>query len=171
MFVRKWVVSVVLGMAMGVTASSAADKAAPFSDDVFVKKAATGGKLEVDLGKVASTQAASADVKRFGGRMVTDHTKAGEELAEAARSAGLTIPTALTKRQQKMVDDLSKLSGAAFDKAYMSGMVKDHKEDVALFERAAKEATNPKLKELAAKTLPTLREHLKMAEKINDGLK
>lgn len=147
------------------------DKAKPFTDAMFMSKAESGGLHEVALGKMTKTNAASADVKAFGERMVTDHTKANAKLIEAAREAGIKPRTTMLPDHQAHVDRLFKLTGAEFDKAYMEHMVKDHKEDVALFEKAAKEAKDEKVKAFAAETLPTLKEHLKMAEKANAAVK
>lgn len=135
-------------------------------DQAFILEAASGGQMEVDLGKVATTNAASADVKAFGQRMVDDHTKANDQLKQIAQQKGVTVPTELKPRHQHTVERLSKLSGAAFDHAYMHTMVVDHREDVALFRHEASRGRDADVKKFAADTLPTLQEHLKMAEEI-----
>lgn len=136
------------------------------SDSDFVMKAAQGGMEEVELGQMAATQAASADVKQFGQRMASDHSKANDELKMAAQKSGATVPTELSKKQQADKAKLAKLNGAAFDKAYMTMMVSDHKEDIAEFEKEAKSGTDPDIKAFASKTLPTLKEHLELAEQV-----
>jgi len=162
---------VVFVLGLGVAVAPADDKGNPkFNDQVFVNKAAIGGVHEVQLGMVAKTNAASSEVKKFGERMVTDHTALGDSLKTAARDAKLTLPTKLDDDAQKHIDQLSKLRGAEFDRAYMDHMVADHKGDVALFEQASKEANDPALRAFAAKSLPTLREHLEQATKIKTGL-
>jgi len=142
-----------------------------FTDQMFVIQAGSGGMHEVALGKLAATNAENPEVKKFGERMVTDHTKGNMELMEAAKSANVGVPAKMLDEHQKHVDHLGKLKGAEFDAAYMKHMVEDHKEDIALFQTASKQATNPAIKQFATKTLPTLQEHLKMAEKINGSLK
>jgi putative membrane protein len=136
-------------------------------DSDFVMKAAQGGMEEVELGQLASTQAASADVKQFGQRMVTDHGKANEELKAVAQKSGETIPAELSKKQQSDKARLQKLNGAEFDKAYMKMMVSDHKKDIAEFEKEAKSGKDADVKAFASKTLPTLKEHLAMAEDVD----
>ena len=84
-----------------------------------------------------------------------------------ASQKSVTLPTELDAKHKAMHDKLSKLSGAGFDKAYMSHMVTAHKEAVALFEREAKNGTDAEAKSFAEKTLPTLREHLKMAQDVS----
>jgi len=143
-----------------------ADKT-PFSDEQFVILAGAGGMYEVALGKEAKSNAASEDVKKFGDRMVTDHTKAGQDLAAAAKAANIGFPLKIFSDQQATLNQLAQIRGSDFDRLYMKKMVADHKEDVALFERASKEAKNDKIKSYASKTLPTLKEHLKMAQQIN----
>ena len=126
--------------------------------------------LEVELGRLASTKAASAEVKDFASRMVTDHSKANAELTELASGKGLTLSTQeqVKAKHQGMFAKLEKLEGAAFDREYMSARVKDHDKDVALFEKQAKNGRDAALTAFAEKTLPTLREHQKMAKQVND---
>jgi len=134
------------------------------ADNSWVMKVAQGGMLEVELGKLAETQASAEGVKQFGNRMVTDHTKANDELTQIATRKGITLPTSLDAKHQAMKDRLSKLNGAAFDKAYMDAMVKDHREDVAEFRKESSTGQDADVKAFAAKTLPTLEEHLSLAE-------
>jgi putative membrane protein len=133
-------------------------------DKDFVMKAAQGGMAEVALGNMAASKATNADVKTFGSRMVTDHSKANDELKQLATTKGLTLPADAGAENQKTSDELSKKSGKDFDKAYMKDMVEDHEKDVKEFEKAAKDAKDADLKSWASKTLPTLQDHLKMAK-------
>jgi len=133
-------------------------------DTKFVHDAAVGGMAEVELGKLAAKNAASADVKAFGQHMVDDHSKANDELASIAKSKGIEVPSALDAEHQKAVDKLSSMSGAAFDKAFMAQMVTDHQKTVALFEKEASAGKEADVKGFASKTLPTLKQHLKMAQ-------
>ena len=154
-------------MASSVTSTAPLSK----SDQDFVMKAAQGGQMEVDLGQLAATKAASNDVKDFGNRMVTDHGKAGDELKSLASQKGMTLPATPSKDEAKTSNDLSKKTGAAFDKAYMSDMVKDHEKDAKEFENATKKVQDPDLKNWATKTLTVVQDHLKMAKDINGKLK
>ncbi len=134
------------------------------ADSTFATKAAAGGMAEVKLGELAKDHAASADVKTFGERMVTDHTKAGDQLKQIASTKGITLPTSISAKDQATYGRLSKLSGAEFDAAYMRDMVADHKTDVAEFKKESEKGMDADLKQFAASTLPTLQEHLQMAE-------
>lgn len=135
----------------------------PAADLTFAKAAARGGLAEVDLGNQAKDKASNSDVKQFGDKMVTDHSKANDELKSLAEQKNITLPTALTAKDKSTEARLSKLSGAAYDKAYMHDMVLDHEHDVAAFRKEAKSGKDPDLKAFASKTLPTLEEHLKLA--------
>ena len=137
------------------------------TDTKFVHEAAVGGLAEVALGKLAAQKASSPDVKQFGQRMVDDHSKANDELKTYASQKGVTLPADLDQAHKATEARLSKLSGEAFDKAYMADMVKDHDKDVAAFKHASTAASDADLKAWASKTLPTLQEHQTMAKSIN----
>ena len=99
--------------------------------------------------------------------MVDDHSKANDELKAYASQKGVTLPAEVDPAHKATEARLSKLSGEAFDKAYMADMVKDHDKDVAAFKHASTSATDADLKAWAVKTLPTLQEHQTMAKSIN----
>jgi putative membrane protein len=147
-----------------------AQREAPYSDKDFVTKVASSGLHEVELGNLAKNQASSPDVKKFAERMVADHGKANEALKKAAAEAGITLPAKMLDEHQKHITQIRNLKGADFDRAYMKHMVESHTSGEKLFTQASKEATNPRLKEFATKTLPTIQEHLKIAKQINEGL-
>jgi putative membrane protein len=137
------------------------------ADRTFVLNAARGGMAEVEMGKLAADKAASSDVKQFGQRMADDHSKANEELKSWASKNGITLPTELDAKHKAEQARIAKLSGAAFDRAYITLMVADHNKDVAEFQRESKTAKDPDLKAWAGKTLPTLEEHQKLAKEIS----
>ncbi len=125
------------------------------ADKDFMMEAAKGGKGEVMMGKMAEKKGKSADVKSFGQRMVTDHTKANNELMAVAKKKGIML---------NVKPEVEQLNDANFDKEYVKQMVKDHEKDVAAFEKEAKNGQDADVKAFANKTLPTLKEHLKMAK-------
>ncbi|MFC5271110.1 DUF4142 domain-containing protein [Adhaeribacter terreus] len=140
------------------------------SDADFVAMAASGGMLEVELGKVAAEKGTHADVKKFGKLMSTDHSKANTELKDLASKKGWVRPASMLPDHQKTYDRISQLSGADFDRDYMAEMVLDHETDVAMFEQATQKATDTDLKAWTSKTVPTLRAHLDMARNINSSV-
>ena len=133
------------------------------ADEAFVMKVAKGSMAEVELGKLAVEKASSGAVKQFGQRMVDDHSKANEELKALAQSKNISLSPEIGPDEKALRDRLMKLSGAAFDQAYMKAMVSDHVKDVNEFRIESKSGKDPDVKAWAAKTLPTLEEHLKMA--------
>lgn len=144
--------------------------AAKSSDMHFAQEAASGGKLEVELGKLAVQKASNERVKQFGQRMIDDHSKAGEQLKSVASKDNIQLPAELSAKDQATYDRLSKLSGTAFDRAYMRDMVKDHQNDVNEFQKEADNGSNSDLKTFASTTLPKLQDHLRMARETNDSL-
>lgn len=140
------------------------------SEQAFVKEAATGGLMEVELGRLATEKASSPEVKQFGQRMVDDHGKANQELSTIAQQKNVQVPTELTGKAKADYDRLSKLSGEQFDRAYMQMMVRDHRKDVSDFRKQSTGAKDPDLKSFASQTLPTLEEHLKLAEQTQSSL-
>lgn len=139
----------------------------PLTDQMFVDKAASGGMAEVAMGKLGQTMGQSAEVKQFGARMVEDHTKANNELIKIVSDLRIAIPDKPLPEHEKHLKDLSGLAAGNFDKEYMHHMVMSHEEAVKLFTKASKELKNEQLKGFAAKTLPVIQEHLKMAKDIH----
>jgi|SRR5215204_5181987 len=133
-------------------------------DAVFITKAAGAGMAEVELGRMGVEKASSDEVKKFAQRMVDDHSKANDELKTLAQSKNVTLPDAADPHVKAMQDKLSKMPSASFDRAFMQAMVTDHRKAVNDFRLASKAAKDPEVKAWAAKTLPTLEDHLKLAQ-------
>ena len=157
-----------LGLAVSGLAQSAA---MPAADKDFMIKAAQGGQGEVALGALAQHHGRSSGVKQFGQKMVTDHSKANAALMRVAAKKGIALPDAPGPAEQATKARLSRLSGTAFDKAYASDMVEDHVKDIADFTKEATTGKDPAVKAFAAKTLPTLKMHLRMARALHSGKK
>ena len=136
-------------------------------DRDFLMDAAMGGMMEVQLGRWAMQLGASDAVKQFGQRMVDDHSKTNTELMTLASSKGVTLPTELDKKHQEEVRKLTRLTGAEFDRAYAKMMLSDHNKDVSEFEKQSTKGADADVKAFATTALPTLREHLQMAQALN----
>src|SRR6187397_994186 len=141
----------ILALVIGATSLTGAVRAADTTstgsgsslsekDKTFMKKAAKGGTMEVAMGKVAEQNGQSEDVKSFGKRMVTDHSKANDELKSIASKKGVQLPS-----KEPTVSWSS-------DKAYMDAMVKDHEKDLAEFQEEAKSGSDPDVKKFADDT-------------------
>ena len=136
-------------------------------DRKFMEKAALGSMMEVQLGEMAKENAGDDEVKAFGERMVTDHSKANEQLKELAAEKKVNLPAELDEKHMEKVDKLKDKTGAEFDSKYMTLMVKDHQEDVEKFRKQAQEGNDPELKQFAADTVKVLEGHLESAGKIH----
>lgn len=141
------------------------------ADADFATEAANGGLAEVQMGQLAKQKGKNEKVKNFGDMMMTDHTKANEELIAIAKTKNIALPAIPGKKEQKAMDDLAKKSPGDFDKAYVDDMIEDHKKDIKLFEEAAKNCKDPDIKAFAAKTLPVLQKHLDAINAIHDSMK
>jgi putative membrane protein len=131
----------------------------------FVKTAALAGMTEVELGKLALAKSSNADIKQFADKMVTDHTKANMELKGIASGKGLEVPTSLDPDHAATVKSMSAKSGKDFDSAYSRQMVADHDKAVTLFQAESGD-TDAELAAFAKKTLPTLRTHQQMSQRL-----
>ena len=155
------------GANTGAATSSANKPPLGKADSTFVMKAAMGGMMEVEAGKIAQQNAQSDRVKAFGSMMVNDHTNANNELMALAQGRGLTVPTTLPADMQKHLDAMRDMKGKAFDSHYMGMMLNDHKKDVGEFEKESTSGQDDELKSWAGKTLPTLKTHLDSAQALN----
>ena len=137
----------------------------------FVKEACRGGMTEVKLGELAKQKGSSQVVRDFGQKMVTEHTKANDELKQIASTKGAVIPTEMTHHENSELEKFEKLSGTEFDKAYAKYMVKDHEKDAKDFDDAAKDVTDPELKAFAEKTHAVIEDHLRAAREMEASVK
>jgi putative membrane protein len=128
-------------------------------DKRFINEAAKGGMMEVEWGKLAAQNGNHADVKKFGNRMVADHSKANDELTALARGKGVELPGAPSAGKWKS------------DKDYVDMMVKDHEKDLSEFQGEAKDGTDPDLKKFANKTSKVIEKHLSMIKEIQGKVK
>ena len=140
----------------------------PLTDQSFVQKAASSGMAEVAMGKLGQEMGKSDEVKKFSARIVEDHTKANMELMRIVADLKIEAPEKPLPEHEKPLKDLSGSAAANFDKEFMNHMVMSHEKGVKMFTQASKELKNEQLRAFAAKTLPTLQEHLKMAKEIHD---
>jgi len=127
-----------------------------------MNQAAMGSLAEVELGRLALNQAASADVKGFAQQMIDDHSKAAGQLKQLAQGKNVMLPLEISPSHKQTMEKLTNLKGAEFDREYVKAMVEDHVKDVTAFGAVAQNATDADVKAFAAKTLPTLQEHLQM---------
>jgi putative membrane protein len=155
----------IAAMAFTVNHAKAADLSS--KDKSFMKNAAEAGHTEINASKVALEKNRSPAVKDFAETMVGDHTTAADGLAQLAASKNFKLPDGPSTMQKAKIAVLSKLDGATFDKQYAKTIgISAHEDAVKLFKDAAANATDPEVKQFAAKTLPTLEHHLEMAKSL-----
>ncbi|MDB5932664.1 MAG: hypothetical protein JWQ01_8 [Massilia sp.] len=146
-------------------ATASAAGALSKADQKIVMDMAVANMAEVEAGKMAVGKTQNADVKAFAQKMIDDHTKALGDVTSLAQSKGVTLPTELDAPHKAMAAKLDKLSGDAFDKAYMKDAgVSDHTKVDAKLKGFSTKAKDADVKALAAKMMPTVEEHLKMAK-------
>lgn len=138
------------------------------SDMKFAVEAASGGMMEVQLGRMALEQASAQTVKDFAQTMIDDHSKANAELQDLARRQSIELPATPGADHQDKIDQLAKMKGRDFDRAYVDLMVSDHESDVAAFDNQSRNGSDPSLREWAAEKLPVLRHHLDMAKEMSN---
>jgi putative membrane protein len=160
------ILGVSLGAAVAVAANNSPAADLTSADKTFMHNTAIGGMTEVKLGEVAEKNASNQKVKDFGKHMVSDHTKANESLEKLASDKGIKLPTECDAKHQAVIDKLSKLTGDKFDHDFMDQMLDDHKQVIADLESEEK-TSDTALKEWCQKTLPTIKEHLKMAQNVD----
>jgi putative membrane protein len=143
-------------------------------DSQFLVDAAEVDMKEIELGKLAQTKSANADVKALGKMMVDAHTKASADTKKLADSKGITLPAAITDKGQDAYKDLNDKTGVDFDKAYADAMVDGHEKTIKKIEKASEKAKDPDVRMWAANMLPELRKHLehsKMVKEKTDAVK
>jgi putative membrane protein len=156
------VTGLLLSAAMGAVPAAAQQPVSLTTDSSFIQMAGSVGLVQVKLGKLAEKKGSSAAVMQFGRQMVTDYSKANEELAGAAKQAAFPAPVLLRQHQQ-IVDRFSRMGRSSFDKDYMAEVAKHHSEVVRLFQQESESGRIQSLKQLAARMLPELQQRLTLA--------
>ena len=147
-------------LALALTAASTAAAQGAGGDQAFVTKIGGVSMAEVELGMLALDKAASRDVKGFAQRMIDDHRKSGDELKATATRKNFTWPAAPPADAKALKEKLSKLSGAAFDRAYIDAMVSGHRDVLEVMKTEAQSGADPEVKAFAAKAASTVPAHL-----------
>jgi len=141
----------------------------PSGDQRFLVEASQDGKAEIELGQVAASRAASPSVKKLAQKIVSDHTKANQQLESLPQASQALQSAGVPQEKSNTIDRLSQLSGKEFDQAFVEQLVQDHESAITQFKQAAASAQDPGVKQFASKTLPTLEQHLQMAKALQGG--
>lgn len=135
------------------------------SDHMFMTKTAQSGMMEVQAAEMAMQKAQSEEVKQYARKLKDDHTAANEKLMAIAKERGVQLPADMGPHQA-MMSRMNNFSGADFDRAFMRAQVEHHKKDIKEFQKEANRGMDSDLKAFASSTLPTLEEHLRMAQNL-----
>lgn len=146
------------------TTGIAADKDTLDAADVkFIKQESAAGMALVKTAGFGAQKTSREDIKAFAKMLVTDHTAANEQLAKLATSKGVETSTVINPKDAEHYQTLEKYSGTAFDKEFLTEIVRSHKKCVSNFEEASKDAKDSDVKAWATTMLPTLKTHLGQA--------
>jgi putative membrane protein len=134
----------------------------------FLTNALRGDNSEIMLGNLAADRGRSPGVREFGRTLVNDHSQARTEVLDVGRRFGIRPTREVKPEARELRDQLASLRGREFDRVFISHMVDDHRQDIAEFRDEAREHHGA-VSDLAAKQLPTLREHLRIARSLDRG--
>jgi putative membrane protein len=135
-------------------------------DSRFIFDAASSNLLEIRLGQAAQSKATNQAVKQFGQQMVTDHTNLQNQLTSTISKGGTQFKPGMNEEDGKEVERLEKLSGAEFDREYMTAIIRHHQEDVTAFQTQSASARSSEARQIATSGLPVLQRHLTMATQV-----
>ena len=136
-------------------------------DRKFIQEAAGSGMFEVQAAQLGAKQAKDPQVKSFAEMLVDHHTKANDELVKLANAKQVELSAAPPRDKRRDIEKLGKKQGQEFDTEFVREVgIKAHEKDIKAFEKASKDTKDPELKAFIDKTLPTLKEHLAMAQKL-----
>lgn len=128
------------------------------ADRTFMTEAAASNMHEIEMGKMGQKQGQSAEVKRLGKMMVTDHSTANSQLSDMAHRLGVPLNNNKAMPMHKME------SGANFDQQWLSEMVQSHKRSIAMFQAQARKGSSAEVQGYATVNLPILQRHLKAVQ-------
>ena len=152
--------------AVDANANTAASVVTDERSTTFLTKSTNSGMAEVQLAKLAQQKATIDAVKNFAAMLERDHTAVNEQVKSLAGQRNVSLPAAPSEDKQKIYSDMEKMTGKAFDKEYISKMVKSHNDGIDLFEDTKANASDIDVKNFADKTLPALKMHLDSAKAI-----
>jgi putative membrane protein len=130
----------------------------------FLHDAMQGDSSEVMLGKLAADQGGSEATKRYGRMLVDDHSMHLKMVEKVASSLNVSTDVQPASGAENELHKLAKLQGDKFDHEFAENAIKDHRKDIAEYEKASRMTGD--VGKLARETLPTLHKHLSEAEKL-----
>jgi putative membrane protein len=133
-------------------------------DRMFIDQASQINLTEISLGRYMEAHATITAAKKLGARYARDHTTAQANLRALALRLPVTLPTTPGAPNVSMVTRVEAQKGRNLDVAFVSSSVSGHKAAIAIYKKEESAGSNPAVKAYAAKYLPMLQTHLRMAE-------
>lgn len=157
-----------LALAGLASPSEARTRLSSMNAETFAQKAAASDQFEIQSSQLALQKSQNDDIKRFAQNMIDDHTQSTDKLKSALKQANMSEPSAqLDQEHQALLTKLNRVDGAAFDRAYVKDQKAGHQQAVRMLENYSKRGDNDGLKQFASEVLPTVQQHMQMAEKLN----
>ena len=156
------------GLKTGTTEAGKVGKSV--SDPEFLNRAIMGGNGTIALAKLAIERAQSPKVKQAAQEMLSDHTEMQGELKQVAQTVGLKYENGPSPESRKAAQQLSGLSGSAFDKAFVADLIRMHQTEVTLYQAEAENAKVEPVMHVAGQQLPKLEAHLHALEALQRSL-
>ena len=139
-------------------------------DKQFLMTASQGDYTEITFSKLAEQKSTNPQVKAYAQKMIADHPALDAQMKPFADQMGVSPVTTLDASHQQKYDQLSSLSGADFDKTYMSDMDTDHHATLDAFKTEESSTTNTSLKATVRKGEKVVAHHTEMADKLSKKL-
>lgn len=160
---------------MADTASAAGEVGRSLSDENVLSLLALSNGAEIAAGKAAQEKASNSDVKDFAKMLVDDHTELQKKLDSFATDANLTpvsppMADQMQAQNEQQMDSLQSMSGAAYDRAFINDMVKDHQMTLDNLHQWESTATNAQLRSIVSGAIPVIQKHLDRAQELQSSL-
>lgn len=137
------------------------------TDQAFINAAAASDAGEMQSSQLAEAKARNPRIKAFAAKMVADHTESTQKLTTIAQAKGVTVNAAPTEMAQKMETKLEAAKPGMFDREYVTGQVASHRAAASALQSEIDNGQDADLKAFAAATLPIVKQHLAMAERLS----
>lgn len=139
-------------------------------DSGALKEVAKDSVKEVQLGDMAAERSGSAEIKRFGGRIASDHRQLNQEIFSLGERKGVSIPQRLELSDRRSLDEFADMQSSEFDESWIKGVIEHHRDVIDKLQRQAREAQDADIRSLASRALPTEQEHLRRAEELQRSI-
>lgn len=136
-------------------------------DQTFMTQNAQTDLAEVTVGQLAAQRATTAPIRQAAQTIASDHQQVLSKLQDLARTLHVTLPNSPDATQQQLAQQLNATSGAAFDQAYLQGMIQGHQTSINQTQQEIQSGSNPQVIDFAKSYLPGAQKHLQMVEQLS----